>query len=180
MVSATPSGGWLATSPVIPTLGFPLGTRGQMFYLNEARPNALAPRKRPRATLTPSLALRDGNPFMVFGTPGGDHQDQWTLQFFLNYVVFGMDLQEALDAPTVHTSHFPSSFYPRVGHPGQVSVESRIPSNVITELRQRGHDIVEVGPWANGKVLAIRFDDERGVIAGGASPKGVIGYTIGW
>ena len=92
MVAATPSGGWIRSSPVIPGLGFCLGTRGQMFYLNPDRPNALAPRKRPRATLTPSLATRDGEPEMVFGTPGGDSQDQWTLQFFLNYVHFGMDL----------------------------------------------------------------------------------------
>ncbi|MBC7236523.1 MAG: gamma-glutamyltransferase family protein, partial [Chloroflexi bacterium] len=107
MVAATPSGGWLGSSPVIRGLGFPLGTRGQMLYLDPTRPNALQPHKRPRATLTPSLVLRRGEPFMVFGTPGGDCQDQWTLQFFLNYVDFGMDLQEALDAPTVHSVHFP-------------------------------------------------------------------------
>ena len=112
MVASTPSGGWIGTSPVIKGLGFPLGTRGQMFYLNPDRPNALAPGKRPRATLTPSLVTKDGDPFMVFGTPGGDAQDQWTLQFFLNYVNFGMNLQEALDAATVHSVHFPSSFYP--------------------------------------------------------------------
>jgi gamma-glutamyltranspeptidase/glutathione hydrolase len=79
MVAATPSGGWIPSSPVIAGLGFPLGTRGQMFYLNPERPNALAPRKRPRATLTPSLVTRDGEPWMVFGTPGGDCQDQWTV-----------------------------------------------------------------------------------------------------
>ena len=113
MVAATPSGGWLGTSPVIKGLGFPLGTRGQMFYLNPDRPNALQPRKRPRATLTPTMVTRDGEPFMAFGTPGGDSQEQWTLQFFLNHIDFGMNLQEALDAPTVHSVHFPSSFYPR-------------------------------------------------------------------
>ena len=112
MVAATPSGGWLGSSPIVKGLGFPMGTRGQMFYLNADRPNALEPRKRPRATLTPTIATQNGGPFMAFGTPGGDSQEQWTIQFFLNHVEFGMDLQEALDAPTVHTTHFPSSFYP--------------------------------------------------------------------
>ena len=180
MVAATPSGGWIGTSPVVKGLGLPMGTRGQMFYLNRDRPNALAPRKRPRATLTPSLATRDGNPFMVFGTPGGDSQDQWTLQFLLNYVDFGMGLQEALDAPTVHSVHFPSSFYPRQAFPGRLIAESRIPREVISALEDRGHEVKLTGPWANGKVLGIRFDRERGVIAGAASPKGNIGYAIGW
>ena len=180
MVAATPSGGWIGTSPVVKGLGFPMGTRGQMFYLNRDRPNALAPRKRPRATLTPSLATRDGNPFMVFGTPGGDGQDQWTLQFLLNCVDFGMDLQEALDAPTVHSVHFPSSFYPRQAFPGRLVAENRIPREVIAALEDRGHEVKLAGPWANGKVLGIRYDGERGVIAGAASPKGGIGYAIGW
>ncbi len=180
MVAATPSGGWIGTSPVVKGLGFPMGTRGQMFYLNRDRPNALAPRKRPRATLTPSLATRDGNPFMVFGTPGGDGQDQWTLQFLLNCVDFGMDLQEALDAPTVHSVHFPSSFYPRQAFPGRLVAENRIPREVISALEDRGHEVKLAGPWANGKVLGIRYDGERGVIAGAASPKGGIGYAIGW
>jgi len=180
MVAATPSGGWLGSSPVIEGLGFPLGTRGQMFYLNPERPNALTPHKRPRATLTPTLVTRDGEPFMVFGTPGGDCQDQWTLQFFLNYVDFGMDLQAALDAPTVHTAHFPSSFYPREAYPGRVVVEGRIPREVIAELERRGHEVVVTGDWANGKVMGIRYDRARGVILGGASPRGKIGYALGW
>ena len=180
MVSATPSGGWIGTSPVVKGLGFPMGTRGQMFYLNPGRPNALAPRKRPRATLTPSLATRNGGPFMAFGTPGGDGQDQWTLQFLLNYVDFGMNLQEALDAPTVHSVHFPSSFYPREAFPGRLVAESRIEKEVIAALEDRGHQVELTGPWANGKVLGIRYDRDRGVIAGAASPKGSIGYAIGW
>jgi gamma-glutamyltranspeptidase/glutathione hydrolase len=151
-----------------------------MFYLNSERPNALAPRKRPRATLSPSLATRDGEPFMVFGTPGGDAQDQWTLQFFLNYVDFGMNLQEALDAPTVHSVHFPSSFYPRTAFPGRVMVESRIPAAVTEELERRGHEVVRTDGWANGKVMGIRYDRARGVIQGAVSPKGTIGYAIGW
>ena len=180
MVAATPSGGWLGTSPVIRGLGFPLGTRGQMFYLNPARPNALAPRKRPRATLTPSLAMRDGEPYMVFGTPGGDSQDQWTLQFFLNHTHFGMSLQEALDAPTVHSVHFPSSFYPRRAYPGRVVAEGRIGSDVVAELERRGHEVEVTDDWANGKPMAIRFGVADGVIAGAVSAKGTIGYALGW
>jgi gamma-glutamyltranspeptidase/glutathione hydrolase len=180
MVAATPSGGWIGSSPVIQGLGFPLGTRGQMFYLNPRRPNALAPRKRPRATLTPSLVTRDGEPFMVFGTPGGDGQDQWTLQFFLNYVDFGMNIQEALDAPTVHSVHFPSSFYPRDAYPGRMMAEGRIPQEVITELERRGHEVVVTDGWVNGKVMGIHYDRARGVILGGVSPRGNIGYTLGW
>jgi gamma-glutamyltranspeptidase / glutathione hydrolase len=180
MVAATPSGGWIQTSPVIAGLGFCLGTRGQMFYLDARRANALAPHKRPRATLTPTLVTREGEPYMVFGTPGGDGQDQWTLQFFLNYVDFGMGLQEALEAPTVHTDHFPSSFYPRQYRPAGVVAEGRIPADVIAELRRRGHDVVITGDWANGKPMAVRRDAQRGVITGGCSPKGQIGYAFGW
>ena len=181
MVAATPSGGWIGTSPVIKGLGFPIGTRGQMFYLNPDRPNALAPRKRPRATLTPSLVTRDGEPYLVFGTPGGDCQDQWTLQFFLNYVEFGMNIQEALDAPTVHSTHFPSSFYPRSAHPGQMFAEAGISPEVITELERSGHEVKVSDPWRHGKALAIRYDKERGVILGGASPKASgVGYALGW
>jgi len=180
MVASTPSGGWIGSSPVIKGLGFPLGTRGQMFYLNPKRPNALAPRKRPRATLTPSLVTKEGEPFMVFGTPGGDCQDQWTLQFFLNYVDFGMNLQEALDAPTVHSVHFPSSFYPRAAYPGRVVVEGRISPQIINELERWGHEVVVTGEWVNGKVMGIRYDKARRVILGGVSPKGNIGYALGW
>lgn len=180
MVAATPSGGWIGSSPVVEGLGFPMGTRGQMFYLNPERPNALEPRKRPRATLTPSLVTQDGAPFMVFGTPGGDCQDQWTLQFFLNYVDFGMNVQEALDAPTFHTAHFPASFYPRGAFPGRVMVEGRIESDVIEELKRRGHDVVVLGDWVNGKAMAIRYDGERGLILGGVSPRRLIGYSLGW
>ena len=180
MVAATPSGGWLGTSPVIRGLGFPIGTRGQMFYLNPARPNALAPRKRPRATLTPSLVMRNNEPFMVFGTPGGDGQDQWTLQFFLNFVHFGMNLQEALDAPTVHSVHFPSSFYPREAYPGRMVAEGRIASEVLAELGRRGHEVEVTGDWSNGKPMGIRAAGPGGVIAGAVSPKGIIGHALGW
>ena len=126
-VSATPSGAWIPSSPVIPALGFPIGTRAQMFVLDPEHPNALAPGKRPRTTLTPSLArLADGRR-LAFGTPGGDQQDQWTVQMLLNVVDFGArDLQTAIDAPTVHSLHMPDSFYPRTSQPGAVAAESRI------------------------------------------------------
>jgi gamma-glutamyltranspeptidase/glutathione hydrolase len=117
MVSATPSGGWLQSSPVIPGLGFCLGTRAQMFTLTPGLPATLAPGKRPRTTLTPSLALRDGEPYLAFGTPGGDQQDQWSLLFFLNHVTYGMNLQQAIDFPSFHSAHMPSSFYPRQAQP---------------------------------------------------------------
>ncbi len=180
MIAATPSGGWIQSSPVIPGLGFPLGTRAQMFSLDPAHPNRVAPGKRPRTTLTPSLVLKERAPWMVFGTPGGDQQDQWTLQFFLNVADWGMGIQEALDAPTFHSQHFPSSFYPRAQYPGRLEVEARIPLAVRAELERRGHEIVEVGDWANGRVLAIRADRERGLIFGGASPRGETAYAIGW
>ena len=180
MVAATPSGGWIGSSPVIAGLGFPLGTRGQMFYLNARRPNALQPRKRPRATLTPTIVTRNGAPFLAFGTPGGDGQDQWTLQFFLNYVEFGMDLQQALDAPNVHSEHFPSSFYPREAHPGRVVAEARLPEATLAELRRRGHDLELTGGWSNGKALGIRCHGDRGVIAGAATARNNIAYAMGW
>lgn len=180
MVASTPSGGWIPTSPVIEGLGFPLGTRAQMFYLNPKRPNALAPHKRPRATLTPTLVTRNGEPYMVFGTQGGDCQDQWTLQFFLNYVDFRMNIQEAIDAPSVHTDHFPSSFYPRDAHPLSVTVESRINPQVIQELEQRGHLVSINDGWEHGKVMGIRYDKDLGIILGGASPRGGVAYAIGW
>jgi gamma-glutamyltranspeptidase / glutathione hydrolase len=180
MVAATPSGGWIPSSPVIEGLGFPLGTRGQMFYLNPGRPNALEGRKRPRATLTPSLATRHGRPYLAFGTPGGDSQDQWTLQFFLNYVDFGMSIQEAIDAPLVYTDHFPSSFYPREAHPLRVHAEKRIPPAILKELERRGHKIERSDEWSHGRVLGIRYDEEKKIILGGASARGIISYALGW
>ena len=177
MVAATPSGGWLQSSPVVPGLGFCLGTRAQMFWLDERLPNSLAPGKRPRTTLTPSFATRDGEPYLTFGTPGGDTQDQWSLNFFLNHVHFGMDLQEAIDAPTFHTNHFPSSFFPRAAAPGQIEVESRVGPEVIEELRNRGHEVIDAGPWALGRLCAVARD--RGVLKGAANPRGMQGYAIG-
>jgi gamma-glutamyltranspeptidase/glutathione hydrolase len=179
LFSATPSGGWIGSSPVVDGLGFPLGTRGQMFYLDERHANALQPGKRPRTTLTPSLALRDGQPWLAFGTPGGDQQDQWSLQFFLNVVDFSMDLQEALDAPTVQTTHVQGSFYPHAADPGACRVEARIPDEVRSELEARGHKVSIDGPWSHGQVSAVAFDPDSGVLSGAASPRGRVAYVMG-
>jgi gamma-glutamyltranspeptidase / glutathione hydrolase len=178
LFAATPSGGWIGSSPVVEGLGFPLGTRGQMFYLDERHANALAPSKRPRTTLSPSLALRDGEPWLAFGTPGGDQQDQWSLQFFLNVVDFGMDLQEALDAPSVQSTHFPGSFYPHEASPGGARVESRIPVEVRDELAARGHRLSVDGPWSHGQVTAVARE-ANGVLSGAASPRGRVAYVMG-
>ena len=177
LVSVTPSGGWLQSSPVIPGLGFCLGTRAQMFTLTEGLPNTLAPGKRPRTTLTPSLALRGGQPYLAFGTPGGDQQDQWTLAFFLNHVVFGMNLQEAIDSPAFHTRHFPSSFYPRQAAPGEIDVESRAGQPVIDDLSARGHRVTVRAPWSLGRVSAVARDG--GMLYAAANPRGMQGYAIG-
>ncbi|MCV2491192.1 gamma-glutamyltransferase family protein [Geodermatophilus sp. YIM 151500] len=179
LVSATPSGGWLQSSPVIPELGFPLGTRAQMFWLDRGLPNSLAPGKRPRTTLTPSLALRDGVPVMAFGTPGGDQQEQWQLCFWLAHTVRGLDLQASIDAPAWHTTSFPSSFYPRQTTPGEVVVESRIGEDVIAELRRRGHTVTVSGPWSLGRLSAVSRDPETGVLRAAANPRGMQGYAAG-
>jgi gamma-glutamyltranspeptidase/glutathione hydrolase len=177
IVSATPSGGWLWSSPVIPGLGFPLGTRAQMFWLEEGLPNSLEPHKRPRTTLSPSLAFRGGDPYIAFGTPGGDQQDQWSLVFFLHHVDFGLDLQAAIDAPSFHTNHFPSSFYPRAAHPRQIEVEGRFTQNTIDDLRKRGHDVVVTEDWALGRVSAAARED--GLLKAAANPRGMQGYAVG-
>jgi gamma-glutamyltranspeptidase / glutathione hydrolase len=179
MVSATPSGGWLQSSPVIPGLGFPLGTRAQMFWLTEDLPNSLAGGKRPRTTLTPSLALREGEPYLAFGTPGGDQQDQWSLNFFLAHVHFGLNLQEAIDAPNFHTEHFPSSFYPRKAAPGKILVEDRLEPDVIAGLRARGHDLDVVDGWSLGRISAVSRNARDGSLRAAANPRGMQGYAVG-
>jgi len=177
LVSATPSGGWLWSSPVVPKLGFPLGTRAQMFWLDEGLPNSLEPGKRPRTTLSPSLAFRAGDPYLAFGTPGGDQQDQWALNFFLRHVDGGMNLQEAIDAPSFDTNHFPSSFYPRDSKPRQIEVEARFGDEVVRELRERGHDVEVTGDWSLGRVSAVARED--GLLKGAANPRGMQGYAVG-
>ena len=180
MISATPSGGWFFTSPIVEGLGFALGTRAQMFSLKRGHPNCLMPGKRPRTTLTPSMVTVNNKPFLAFGTPGGDQQDQWTLQFFLNYVEFNMNLQKAIDAPTFHTTHFPSSFYPRDAHPGRLHVEDRIPASVIRNLRKRGHKVILEDGWANGQVTAVHFDSRSRLTSAAASPRVQTPYALGW
>ena len=177
MVSATPSGGWLQSSPVIPELGFPLGTRAQMFWLDPEHPAGLAPGRRPRTTLSPTLALRDGEPHLAWGTPGGDQQDQWVPQFFLRHVESSMNLQEAIDAPAWHSEHFPSSFWPRTSRPGVLVVEGRVPAATVAELRRRGH-VVEVGDdWSEGRLTAASRDGGR--LRAAANPRGMQAYAAG-
>jgi gamma-glutamyltranspeptidase / glutathione hydrolase len=177
MVAATPSGGWLQSSPAIPELGFCLGTRAQMFWLDESHPAGLTPGKRPRTTLSPSLALRDGQPYMVFGTPGGDQQDQWALHAFLRHVHFGMNLQEAIDAPAFHTEHAPSSFYPRAARPGHLALEGRFPKASLDELRRRGHDLEIADDWSLGRVCAAARDGD--LLKAAANPRFMQNYAIG-
>jgi gamma-glutamyltranspeptidase / glutathione hydrolase len=185
LVAATPSGAWLADSSVVEGLGFPLGTRMQMFYLDPEHPNALAPRKRPRTTLTPSLVLHDGQPFMAFGTMGLDQQDQWTLQFFLNIVDFGMPLQDAIEAPKFSSKHFPSSVYPHTADPGLLRLEGRIPYAVQRALQAKGHQLALQPDWIEGYVVGVQVDTARGIVYGGADPRGELAtllpaYAIGW
>ena len=177
MFSATPSGGWLQSSPVIPDLGFPLGSRAQMFWLEEGLPASLAPGKRPRSTLSVGMALRDGRPYMIWGTPGGDQQDQWSCQFFLRHVHAGLNLQEAIDAPAWHIEHFPASFWPREARPGVLVVEDRLPPATISELKRRGHRVEVGGSWTEGRLTAASQDGVRRKAA--ANPRGMQGYAVG-
>jgi gamma-glutamyltranspeptidase/glutathione hydrolase len=177
MVTATPSGGWLQSSPVIPELGFCLGTRAQMFWLEEGHPASLEPGKRPRTTLSPTMALRDGDAYLAWGSPGGDQQDQWITQFFLRHVHAGMNLQEAIDAPAWHSEHFPISFWPRTARPGVLQIEKRVPKESRDELTKRGH-IIEVEPeWSEGRLTAASKDGPRRKAA--ANPRGMQGYAAG-
>src|SRR5487761_1286960 len=172
LVACTPSGGWLQSSPVVAGLGFCLGTRAQMFNLDPDHPNRLEGGKRPRTTLSPSLALRDGEPRLAFGTPGGDQQDQWSLEFFLAHAVYGHDLQASIDAPMFHTAHFPSSFAPHAAEPGSLYIESRIEPEALEELRRRGHEIVDAGAWSLGRLCAVGRDPETQMLSAAANPRG--------
>jgi gamma-glutamyltranspeptidase / glutathione hydrolase len=176
LVSATPSGGWLSGSPVVPELGFCLGTRGQMFWLEEGLPNSLAPGKRPRTTLSPTLVLRGGDPYLALGTPGGDQQDQWSLHVFLAHAGFGLDLQAAIDAPNFHTEAFPSSFYPRGTRPRHLAVEARL--EIADELRRRGHEVEVTDAWSLGRVSAAGREPD-GTLKAAANPRGMQGYAVG-
>ncbi|MFE5310148.1 gamma-glutamyltransferase family protein [Isoptericola sp. NPDC056605] len=179
MISATPSGGWLQSSPAVPGLGFALGTRLQMTWLDEASPSALTPGRRPRTTLTPTLVLRDGSPVLACGSPGGDQQDQWQLAFLLRVLVGGYTPQEAIDAPALHTTSAPGSFWPRTWTPGGAVVEDRLGATVLAGLVERGHELTLAGDWALGRLSAVTRDPATGVLGAAANPRGAQGYAAG-
>ena len=176
LVSATPSGGWLQSSPTIPALGWPLGSRAQMFWLEEGLPSSLAPGRRPRTTLSPGLVLRDGEPWLAYGTPGGDQQEQWALHALVRHVDRGLDLQAAIDAPEWHTDHLIASFDPRGFQPRSLTVESRFGDDVVEGLRSRGHEVTVAPPWSLGRVSAVKR--EGGQIVAAANPRGMQGYAV--
>lgn len=178
MVSGTPSAGWLQSSPVIPELGFPLGSRGQMFWLRDGLPNSLAPGKRPRTTLSPSMALKGGKAWMAFGTPGGEQQDQWSAIMFLRMVHHRMGIQQAIDAPSFHSEHWPSSFWPRVARPGRLVLEGRFSDQVLADLRGRGHLAERGEDWSEGRLSGARLEADGQMFAG-ANPRGMQGYAVG-
>jgi gamma-glutamyltranspeptidase / glutathione hydrolase len=177
MVSATPSGGWLQSSPVVPELGFSITTRGQMGWLEPGHPSTVRPGARPRTTLTPTLITRDGEAFLAMGTPGGDQQDQWTLAVLLRHLHHGLDLQAAIDMPLFTSRHFPQSFYPRKIEPNRLLVEARWGETAIAGLRRRGHDVQVEGPWALGRVCAVGRQD--GMVVAAATPRLMQAYAIG-
>ena len=173
MASFTPSGAWIMSCEVIPALGFPLSVRMMTFYLEPAHhPNVVAPGKRPRTTLTPSLAFKGGKPWMTFGTMGGDNQGQWLLQFFVYRAAFGMTLQDAIEAPRLSTEHFPGFFAPHRGVPNRVRIEPRFGAKVIDELRRRGHDLELAPDWSEGFVSAAQLDEASGLLEAGCDPRG--------
>jgi gamma-glutamyltranspeptidase/glutathione hydrolase len=176
LVSATPSGGWLQSSPVIPALGWPLGTRAQMFWLEAGHPSSLVPGRRPRTTLSPGLVLRGGEPWLAYGTPGDDRQEQWALHALLRHVDRGLNLQEAIDAPEWETQHLISSFVPRIAKPRSLVVESRFGDDVVAELRRRGHEVTVAEPWSLGRVSAVAR--EAGQLLAAANPRGMQGYAV--
>ncbi len=178
MVSVTPSGGWLQSSPTIPGLGFCLNTRAQMYWLEPGLPASLVPGSRPRTTLTPSIAVHEDGSRMAFGTPGGDQQDQWQLIFLLRYIHGKRNLQEVIDQPLFHTTHFPSSFYPRTRQPGHIMVEQSMGASVIAELRSMGHDVTVAEPWSIGRLTAARRDSD-GLLRAAATPRLMQAYAVG-
>lgn len=177
-ISATPSGGWLQSSPAIPGLGFCLGTRAQMFWLDDGLPTSLAPGARPRTTLSPTMVMRDGVPVLACGTPGGDQQDEWQSLFLLRWAA-GASLQEAVDAPAFHTESFPASFWPRGMAPGELTVEDRFDQAVVQGLARRGHRIVPSGPWSLGRMCAVGRDPGTGLLTAAANPRGMQNYAVG-
>ncbi|WP_174900251.1 gamma-glutamyltransferase family protein [Acrocarpospora macrocephala] len=178
-ISATPSGGWLQSSPTIPGLGFAIGTRLQMSWLDRESPSALRAGRRPRTTLTPTLLVRDGAVISALGTPGGDQQDQWQVVYLVNTLVAKLSPQRAIEAPTFHTTSFPGSFWPRTWTPGGVVVEDRLGSDVIEALIARGHVVTRAGDWALGRLSSVSRDPVSGVLSAAANPRGAQGYAVG-
>ena len=178
MVSATPSAGWLQSSPAIPSLGFCLGSRCQMFFLEEGLSNSLSPGRRPRTTLSPSMALRDGKPWLSFGTPGGEQQDQWQPLMLLRMLHHGLNIQEAIDSPAFHSEHWISSFWPRAAKPGKLVLEGRYTPAVAAELKARGHLVELGGDWSEGRLTGARIAPD-GQLRAGANPRGMQGYAVG-
>jgi gamma-glutamyltranspeptidase/glutathione hydrolase len=167
--NATPSGAWLP-SVIAGRTGVPLSSRLESFVLDDGHPNQLAPGKRPRVTLSPTLVTRDGKPYLAMSTPGGDNQDQAMLQVLLNLVVFGMKPQDAVEAPRFQTEHFKASFGNHEFRPGEVALESRFPAATVEALRKKGHQVQVKGPWSNGSApTVIRM--QEGVLEGGADPR---------
>ncbi len=178
MICLTPSGGVFRKSAFALELGCTLSTRSEMFVLEEGHPNALAPGKRPRTTLVSYLICEGGAPTMTIGCPGGDDQSQADLQLVLNVLIFGMNPQQAVEAPRFSTQTLVNSFYPRVYRPGQLNVEPGIPERTRAELGALGHTVTEVGACGNGAVVTHR-DVGSGVLSAGADPRRPT-YALAW
>ncbi|MDQ1083824.1 gamma-glutamyltranspeptidase/glutathione hydrolase [Microbacterium sp. SORGH_AS 344] len=176
-ISATPSGGWLQSSPTVPSLGFCLGTRLQATWLIPGHPASLAPGRRPRTTLTPTLLTRETE-LIAIGSPGGDQQDQWQLPVILRILVGGYSGQQAIDAPSLSTTAVIDSFWPRTWSPAGVTVEDRLDARVVAALEARGHRVRRTGDWSLGRVTAVGRDAD-GILWAAANPRGAQGYAAG-
>jgi gamma-glutamyltranspeptidase/glutathione hydrolase len=179
VVSATPSGGWLQSSPTIPELGFCLGSRLQMTWLEPGLPSSLVPGRRPRTTLSPGMAIGADGTVTAFGTPGGDQQDQWAMVFWLAHTLGGMDLQAAIDQPAFDVRSMISSFEPRIPEPGVIELEGRYPAEVISGLEKRGHRVQVTGDWSLSRMTAASYDPNTGILKAAANPRGMQGYAVG-
>jgi len=167
------------TGVVMGDLGFILNCRGDYYSLDPRHPNSLQPGKRPRSTLTPTIVMKDGAPFLIIGSPGGDEQPTRIAQTFLNMIDFGMNVQEAIEAPRWSTTSFPASEFPHTMYPGHIALESRIPEPVRAALADWGHKIEIKGPWMMSATCAIVIDPETGVLSAGADPRGD-NYALAW
>jgi gamma-glutamyltranspeptidase / glutathione hydrolase len=172
MISFTPSlHSGFGTKVVMGNLGFPFNCRGDYYSMVAGHANALEPGKRPRSTLQSTLVLKDGKPFLVTGSPGGDDQCMRTMQTLLNIVDFGMNAQQAIEAPRWATRSFPASPYPHTMYPRDLQLEARIPEAVRAELEHRGHKVRVQGPWSMNDSAAIMVDAETGTVSAGADPR---------